>query len=135
MQLKMIELAAIEPCSTHGMDCNVVGNLAGIYIEKGDRRARGAGNLPILVEVTGPDSYRVIEGEIRVFAARIAAEQAPWIEQVNALVLDEWEVDSAGAQVAVERGEVWSPAVPAMDGSGHDETLEAVGGYDPEDED
>lgn len=135
MQLKMIKLAAIEALGKGWYrDYRLIGELAAIYIEKGDRRACCAGNLPVFVQQTGPNAWKLVRGRPRVSAARLAAEQAPWIEHVNALVLDEWEVDSALAQSAVETGEDWSPTAPALDGSGHDETFEAVGGYDPEDE-
>lgn len=134
MQLMMIELAAIETMDTRRIDRNVVALLIGLYIEKGDRRAYCAGNLPVIVAQTGPNLFRVVAGEARVLAAQVAAQNEPWIEHVNALVLDSWEVDSAGAQAAIESGEVWSPCAPALDGNGHDDTLEAVGGYETEDE-
>lgn len=115
MRLLMVEIAAVQcGAKRDEFPAQRLEVLAGVYVETGDRIARCAGNLPVLLECLGPEGYRLVRGADRLAAAKLASRRAKWIEHVNAVVVDGWEVEHALAQLEAEAIGFETPTVPPL---------------------
>lgn len=81
--IQFIDIVSVEnslPISHYSV--NEIDTLAANYLECG-------GNInPIIVERTGLDEYRVVEGDLALYAAQRAKEKNRFFEMIRAIILD-----------------------------------------------
>ncbi|KKJ01531.1 ParB N-terminal domain-containing protein [Prochlorothrix hollandica] len=109
----LVDLESIE-CATPRSQFNVqrIDDLAHNLIETGSLLQ------PLVLEATGPESYRIISGEEGYYAGMRASEINAEIEMVDAFVIEADKVEAANAQIRLMSGSMTSaPTDSALTGS------------------
>jgi hypothetical protein len=112
MELRMIPIAACFCDAGHSQfPMDRVELLANAFLRLGDQQTGCAGNIPILVERCSENSFHVLDGEMRLWAARLASQKERRLQNINAIVVEPWETSIVQAMLDFERG-----AAPAANG-------------------
>ncbi|WP_353259899.1 ParB N-terminal domain-containing protein [Prochlorothrix hollandica] len=105
----LVDLESIE-CTTPRSQFNVqrIDDLAHNLIETGSLLQ------PLVLEATGPESYRIISGEEGYYAGIRASEINAEIEMVDAFVIEADKVEAANAQIRLMSGSVTSVPIGSV---------------------
>ncbi|QUS61429.1 hypothetical protein [Synechocystis sp. PCC 7338] len=114
--IQLLDIVSVEnsqPASNY--PANEIEALADNYLECG-------GNLnPILVETIGLDEYRVVEGDLELYAAKKAREKYKFFEMIRAVILNDKNKDLINEQLSKFKSSTPRPITNRTDAVGKSE--------------